>query len=157
MENYYHKIFLEHIKRNPKKTPAPKNFWPFSYQFYLCNPVKVFEAIVESADSNPRVDIKLLVPPEENRSTLASEPMPIELLSHDELRQIVIQENEYEISSQLQNGYSFDSLKELILKKKLDKQEVKKALPFINQNTRDRLILRDTDKIAEEKQKYQRR
>lgn len=157
MENYYHKIFLEHIKKNPKKTPAPKNFWPFSYQFYLCNPVKVFEAIVENADLKPKIDIKLLVSPEEDRSTLTSEPMPIELLNHDELRQIVDRENEYEISSQLQNGYSFDALNELISRKKLDKHEVKKALPFINQNTRARLLLRDTDKIAEEKQKYQRR
>lgn len=27
MKNYYYKIFLEHIKINPRKTPAPKNFW----------------------------------------------------------------------------------------------------------------------------------
>ncbi len=157
MENYYHKIFIEHIKKNPKKTPAPKNFWPFSYQFYLCNPVKVFEAIVENADLKPKIDIKLLVSPKEDRSTLISEPMPIELLNHDELRTIVAQENEYEINYQLKNGYTFDTFNELISKKKLDKEEVKKALPFINENTRARLLLRDTDKIAEEKQKYQRR
>jgi len=28
MTNYYNKIFLEHISRNPNKTPAPKYFWP---------------------------------------------------------------------------------------------------------------------------------
>jgi hypothetical protein len=80
MENYYNKIYLEHKKKNSNKTPAPKNFWPYSYQFYLCNPVKVFDAIVEKANNNPEIEINLLVNPYTDRGILDTEPMPTSLL-----------------------------------------------------------------------------
>lgn len=157
MENYYHKIFLEHIKKNPNKTPAPKNFWPYSYQFYLCNPVKIFEAIVEKANNNPIIDINLLVPPDADRSTLIPEPMPTALLNLEELKILSSSVNRYIIESQIHNGKSFDDLVSIASKKSINKDKLKEVLPLINQGARDLLSLRDTDKIVEEKQKYKRR
>lgn len=157
MENYYHKIFLEHIKRNPNKTPAPKNFWPYSYQFYLCNPVKVFEAIVEKANDNPSIDIKLLVSPDADRATLIPEPMPTSLLNLEELKILSNPDNQYTIEAQIKNGKSFNDLVSIASMKSINKDKLKEVLPFINQSARELLSLRDTDKIAEEKQKYKRR
>ena len=157
MENYFYKIFLEHIKRNPRKTPAPKNFWPYSYQFYLCNPVKVFDAVVKNANKEPDIEIKLLVAPDTNRGTLEVEKMPTSLLSIDELRLLTASENQYVIEAQLQNGKTFDDIVSISAKKSVNKRLLKEALPYINQQTRYLLLLRDTDKIAEEKMKYKRR
>ena len=86
LEDYYRNIYLKHIKANPKKTPAPKNFWPYSYQFYLCNPIKTFECIVSNADIKPELDITHYVPPNADRSMLRSEPLPVSLLDEDERR-----------------------------------------------------------------------
>ena len=157
MDNYYHKIFLEHIKRNPRKTPAPKNFWPYSYQFYLCNPVKVFEAIVKNANKEPDIEIKFLVAPDADREGLIPEKMPTSLLSGDELRILVDPANRYTIEAQLKNGKTFDDLVAISKNKSVNKGKLKEALPYINQQTRELLILRDTDKIAEGKIKYKRR
>ncbi len=157
MEKYYYKIFLKHIQRNPSKTPAPKNFWPDSYQFYLCNPVKVFESIVKKANNNPEIQIKLLVRPDQNRGTLTPEPMPTSLLNLDELRILSDPKNWYAIETQLQNGKSMDDLIAITSKKPINKEMLRKTLPYINERTRDLLSLRDTDKIAEEKQKHKRR
>ncbi|KAF3978704.1 MAG: MamI family restriction endonuclease [Methylococcales symbiont of Iophon sp. n. MRB-2018] len=157
MENYFYKIFLEHIKRNPRKTPAPKNFWPYSYQFYLCNPVKVFDAVVKNANKEPDIEIKLLVAPDTDRGTLEVEKMPTSLLSVDELRLLTAPENQYAIEAQLQNGKTFDDFVSISAKKSVNKKLLKETLPYINQQTRDLLLLRDTDKIAEEKMKYKRR
>ncbi len=157
MENYFYKIFLEHIKRNPRKTPAPKNFWPYSYQFYLCNPVKVFEAIVKNANKEPDIEIKLLVAPDADRENLIPEKMPTSLLSIDELRLLIKPENQYAIEAQLKNGKTFDDIVAIATKKSVNKSKLIEALPYIDQHTRGLLSLRDTDKIAEEKIKYKRR
>ena len=85
LEEYYHKIFLAHISKNPEKTPAPKNFWPYSQQFYLCNPIKTFEYIVYEANStHPDIDIRHYVEPDADRGPLPSVDMPIKLLNKKE-------------------------------------------------------------------------
>ncbi|MGH8126739.1 MAG: MamI family restriction endonuclease [Gammaproteobacteria bacterium] len=157
MNNYYHKIFLEHIKRNPNKTPAPKNFWPYSYQFYLCNPVKVFEALVTSADTNPKIEITYYVEPNYDRSLLASEPMPSKLLSINEVRILSAPENAYAISPLIQEDHDLEELISIASKKSLNKAKLMEVLPFLDERARRLLTLRDTDRIAEAKSLYQRR
>jgi hypothetical protein len=157
MENYYNKIFLEHIKRNPNKTPAPKNFWPYSYQFYLCNPVKVFEAIVKNANNAPSIEIKLLVAPDADRESLIPELMPTSLLSIEELATLADPKNQYTLNPQLIQGKTFKDLASIASKKAINKSKLKETLPYINSNARYLLSLRDTDKISEEKEKYKRR
>lgn len=84
LEDYYNRIYLVHIKKDPEKTPAPKNFWPYSYQFYLCNPIKTFECIVRNADKKPEIEITHYVDPKKDRSCLPSEDLPCDLLSRKE-------------------------------------------------------------------------
>lgn len=85
LKDYYYKIYLPHIQKKPSETPAPKNFWPYSYQFYLCNPIKTFDCIVRDADTSPKIEILRYISPEADRSVLPSEGMPTELLNKKEL------------------------------------------------------------------------
>ena len=157
MSNYYNKIFLEHIKKNPSKTPAPKNFWPFSYQFYLCNPVKVFNCMVENANKNPIINIDYFVEPSYDRSLLSSEKMPLNLISLDELKEIIGKIPENIISAQLKNGISYETFLDILNNKKINKIALLNALPFVDETTRSYLSLRDTDIIVESKSIYTRR
>jgi hypothetical protein len=132
MTNYYEKIYLEHTRKNAKKVPAPKNFWPFSYQFYMCNPIKVFECIVENANQKPKIEITHFVEPAIDRSEIIAEPMPVGLLSKDE--QLIIAN-----------------------KLKIEISDLKEEVPFINEDLRAILPLRENEKITEAKQPYKRR
>jgi len=157
MSNYYHKIFLEHIKLNPNKTPAPKNFWPFSYQFYLCNPVKVFSCIIKNANTEPEIIIESLISPDYDRSLLEAEKMPTSLLSLEELQSLVKNIPEAKLKSQISEGCSTKELEVICNGKKINKKELYKVLPFIDEETRGYLELRNTDKISEAKTVYTRR
>ena len=86
MDNYFHNIYLPHIERNPTRTPAPKNFWPYSFQFYMCNPVRVFHCVVEDAPKNPQIKVLEYVQPTKDRATVAPVLMPMSKLSSSELR-----------------------------------------------------------------------
>ena len=150
MTNYYHKIFLEHISRNARKTPAPKNFWPYSYQFYLCNPVKVFDCTVSNANTSPQINITHLVEPNIDRSILTPELMPTILLSQIEINLLIEKVPEYVLTSQIIQDSDYKTLVK-------NKKEFATILPFINELTRSYLNLRDTDKVTEAKTKYTRR
>lgn len=84
MENYYRNIYLPHIEKNPRKTPAPKNFWPDSFQFYMCNPVRTFHAVVEDAIGAPKLDVLEYVEPTADRETVEPVPMPVSRLNKAE-------------------------------------------------------------------------
>jgi predicted RNA-binding Zn-ribbon protein involved in translation (DUF1610 family) len=153
MTNYYNKIFLEHIRRNPNKTPAPKNFWPYSYQFYLCNPIKVFNCVVSQANTTPSIKIDFYVEPLQDRSLLIPEPMPTDLLTVEEWNQLIDNAPEYTLNSQILEGRTYSEL----LENRQNKSELVTILPFIDENTRGFLDLRDTDKASEAKATYIRR
>jgi hypothetical protein len=81
MENYYKYIFLEQKKINPNKTPAPKNLFPDNFPFFMCNPIKTFECII---DNDNEIKITHYIEPDKDRSDLPSEKMPIKLLNPSE-------------------------------------------------------------------------
>lgn len=134
MTNYYYKIFLEHKKENPNKSPAPKNFWPFSYQFYLCNPIKVFSATIENYNTEAKITINHYVQPDINRDSLSSEDMPTNILKKEEIEEF-------------RKLFKWEDLKlyDECIKKWWICEEIKKHFP-----------LRDTDKISNAKEKYNR-
>lgn len=119
LSNYYHKIYLTNKNSNPKQTPAPKNFWPYNYQFYLCNPVKTFSCYVYNASQNPEIDIQDYIKPHIDRTNVNSVSMPIELLNNQE---------------------------KLSLKNHLQLENEKDLPSFIDENLREILPLRDTGK-----------
>ena len=155
IDNYYHKIYLEHKAKDPKKTPAPKNFWPFSYQFYMCNPIKILSCMVKDANTKPKIDIEYFVEPETDRSKLAVEPMPTELLSKDEFN-LLLDLPQTVLESLVFDNSLIEVMKEL-QKTKPDIKKMKALMPYLSEEARSILPLRDTDKISEAKSQYQRK
>ena len=93
ISNYYHNIYLPHIEKAPTKTPAPKNFWPYSYQFSMCNPIQTFSCTVEDALEEPKIKINTYVEPYIDRSTIESVAMPLNLLKQAELSKLNLDAN----------------------------------------------------------------
>jgi MamI restriction endonuclease len=156
MTNYYNKIYLEHKVLNANKNPAPKNFWPFSYQFYLCNPIKVFNCIVTNSNTLPSVNVDYLVEPNASRDVLASEYMPTSLLQQDELQQLIQVVPEQIITKLIKPDFTYSELTALVNASKLNKKVLLEMLPYIDEKTRNYLPLRDTDVISVSKEQYVR-
>lgn len=153
MTNYFNKIYLAHKKKSPNKTPAPKNFWPYQYQFYICNPILVFSCLVKKSNSNPKIDIQYFLDPTTDRSTKESVLMPATILNKKEINLIIKKASEQEISKMIKKNHQgkIKKIKKLSLK---DKQNM---FIGIDENLRRYLSLRDTDKISTAKNKYSRR
>lgn len=88
MQNYYENIFLSHIANQPSKIPAPKNFWPYSFQFYMCNPIRTFDCVVSQALEDPQLAVHEYVKPLEDRAAVDPTPMPITVLKAEEARRV---------------------------------------------------------------------
>lgn len=156
MTNYYHSIYLEHKKLDQTKTPAPKNFWPDQYQFYMCNPILIFKATISDANSdNPRLVIDGWVEPNINRNHVESIMMPPEILKMDEFRTIYHAASKEEIERDLLPGKTYDTFKTQIAGN--DIASIQKSFKGISETLRRYLELRDTDRIATSKAKYGRR
>lgn len=118
LTNYYKYIYLEHKRQNPKSNPAPKNLFPDNFPFYMCNPIKIFECVIEnSLDKNCSINITHYIEPHINRENLPSEKMNKNLLSKDE--------------------------KDILESNNIHLDEI----DVIDENMRKYLNLRDTDKV----------
>ena len=84
MKNYLKNIYMEHIRRNPSKTPAPKNFWPDSFQFFMCNPVRTFHCLITEALHAPHIEVLEYVEPMTDRALISPVPMPLSILYNQE-------------------------------------------------------------------------
>lgn len=81
IKNYYNNIYLENKKKNSEIVPAPKNFWPYQFQFYMSNPIKTCEIII---DKEGNITIPFYTAPYIDRATLSSVIMPTDLLNKEE-------------------------------------------------------------------------
>ncbi|KKQ23028.1 MAG: MamI restriction endonuclease [Candidatus Wolfebacteria bacterium GW2011_GWC1_37_10] len=151
MTNYYRKIYLSHRKKTPDQTPAPKNFWPYSYQFFISNPIRTFLCIVENANTKPKIRIEKLVAPSEDRSKIKSERMPIETINDRELKELVSRISQSELNQVATKKITLKEAKKMPLK------TLRGFIEEIPENLREYLELRDTDKISSAKKKYSRR
>lgn len=153
MSNYYQKIYLAHKKKNPDKTPAPKNFWPYQYQFYICNPILTFSCLVKSANTNPAITVSHYIEPTLDRSKTPSVLMPTDIITEKEIDLILKKASKKELQSMIKPDFQ-DKLNKL---KNLSHKEKQAAFIGIDENLRAYLPLRDTDKITSAKTKYARR
>ena len=80
MDNYFRKIYLPHISQSPTRTPAPKNLWPDSFQFFMCNPVRTFQCVVSNAINAPHIEVSEYVDPLTDRQSVTPMPMPLSIL-----------------------------------------------------------------------------
>ncbi|TSC77401.1 MAG: hypothetical protein G01um101429_1072 [Parcubacteria group bacterium Gr01-1014_29] len=151
MTNYYNKIYLSHRKQSPDNTPAPKNFWPYSYQFFISNPIRTFLCIVENANTKPKIRIEKFVNPEDDRSKIESERMPIEVVNDVELKKLVAKMDQSELNR--------ITTKKIALKeaKKMPLKTLRGFIESVPEDIRAYLGLRDTDKISTSKAQYSRR
>ncbi len=76
MQQYYDHIYSHNKTR--AKQPAPKNFWPYNYEFYMCLPLLTFSAIIEDIYTAIASDIIIekYVDPTTDRTTIQPELMP---------------------------------------------------------------------------------
>jgi len=84
LTNYYNNTYLKNKEKNPKRVPAPKNLWPDSFQFYMCNPVKIFECKIKDYMTNPVIERTKYIKPDAVRTTNDIEVMPLSLLTQSE-------------------------------------------------------------------------
>lgn len=154
MSNYYHKIYSEHKKANSDKTPAPKNFWPYQYQFYLCNPIQIFSYLVKNSLSKPEIVIEQFVEPGTDRSAVVSIGMPPEILKEEELDIIIKNCSQEELNESMKPRSTSISKRSIL---KLSKKDKIGLFEYISEAQRKYLDLRDTDKISNAKNAYNRR
>ena len=88
MSHYFHNIYLPHIESAPNRTPAPKNLWPYSFQFYMCNPVLTLRCLVTNASINPTITIPNYTDPDTDRSTIDPLAMPVSTLNNAEQQRL---------------------------------------------------------------------
>lgn len=150
MTNYYQKIYLTHKGNTPDKTPAPKNFWPYSYQFYICNPILTFSCIVKNSNTRPILNIEHYIKPNEDRTNIPSIIMPTDVLTEIEL-DLIISSAPREALLKMMSSKTFPKMEGLNFSQKKD------LFKGINEELRSYLPLRDTDKISISKNIYQRR
>lgn len=85
MKNYYNFLYLGHKSQDSNANPAPKNLFPDSFQFYMCNPIKTFECyIANSLSMQARPEIIHYIEPGADRQNIPSEDMPRQLLNTEE-------------------------------------------------------------------------
>lgn len=94
IKSYYSDIYLKNLKKHPNKIPAPKNIWPYSFQFYMCNPIEIFKCRVKNYLTQPAIEIIKFIRPNEPRRIKDIAQMPVNLLNPCE-RKTVDVTNEY--------------------------------------------------------------
>lgn len=131
MENYLYQIYEPHIEQNPNKNPAPKNLWPYSFQFFMCNPVRTFHCIAENVLEDVQLKVLEYVEPLADRTIIEPVPMPLSVLNVDEIEHL----------RQCMNDRAYASAK-------VDGLNARQRLSL--------LTLRDTDYASTQKSSYQR-
>jgi len=157
LKDYYYNIYLEHIKLNASKTPAPKNFWPYSFQFYKCKPLKTYECLITDINSKPKISTLTYVSPTDDRSKLIPEDVPIEILNNEEL-EFIIKFHRKEIGKE--HPSIIKHWDELTPKQKttnISKKILYEAIPTLPHYYLDCIELRDTSKATPHVNEYSRR
>lgn len=154
MTDYYHNIFSKHRASDPSKTPAPKNFFPYGYPFYMCNPIKVFSANIVNANTTPGITIDHYIQPDQDREHLDSESMPTVLLNRTEIEFITLKLSDADIQTLLHQDYTLEDYN--TAKALLRINDLKKMIPFLPESFRSLLSLREVGEIRVAKQPYQR-
>lgn len=157
LKDYYYSIYLEHIKLDAKKTPAPKNFWPYSFQFYKCKPLKTYECLITDINSKPKINTLTYVSPTDDRATLTPEAVPTEILNNEELA-LVIEHHRDVIKKKYPAIIKhWDGLTPKQKTTKVGKDLIYKALPSVPHHYLDCIELRDTSKATPHTNEYNRR
>lgn len=142
LTDYYHNNYLPKATANSKT--APMNFHPYKFQFYMCNPIKVFSCLISSIDTiAPSITINKYIQPESDRSNLNSEDMPVDILTKSELLNFCNTAPYESIIKPLLINKSLSKENLIGILKKCKKEQWISIIPFINEEGRKYLELRD--------------
>ena len=138
------------IAKNPNATPAPMNFWPDLFQFYICNPIQVFDCIVKNANISPEFEIKKYIQPAVDRINFPSVNMPAKILNADEFRTFANASKE----TILENLRPEKTYEDFLAVQKIEsdttyKKEMLKLFAYINENLRYHIPLREMREAKE--------
>lgn len=157
LNDYYYNIYLEHIRLDAKKTPAPKNFWPYSFQFYKCKPIKTYECLITDINTKPVVKTTTYVEPTQDRSSLTPEDVPTVILNNEEL-DLVFSNHFTEFDKNHKSIMSYwNSLSPKQRSTKASKEKLYQEIPTIPHSYLDCIDLRDTSKAVPHATEYSRR
>lgn len=149
IKNHYYNIYTP--KRDAIKKTNPMNLHPFSFQFYKCNPIKVFECIIKNVDTNHTIEILEYVEPTKERgSNMASVDMPTQLLNKDEWEALI---NNCDYSKDIIRKYGITLSKEDFLR--ISPNEKVKLIPFIDEKLKSYIPLREIVSVTQ-KEHYHR-
>lgn len=161
ISNHYYHIFLPKQRNNQKTNPM--NLYPWSFQFYKCNPIKTFECIIQNIETNPQIIIdesSYIEPSQIRDNTLKPIEMPSTLLKENEWEEMI---NKADFNNEIYPLINDSYLKEKKLDKytkslflKLPIKEKVAALPYLDQNLRDKISLRPIVSVRQ-RNHYQRR
>ncbi len=151
IRNHYYNIYLPKAQAGQKTNPM--NLHPFGFQFYKCNPVKIFSCIIKNIDTEPEIiiDEDGYVSPESPRSSsIPSLMMPSRLLKKNEW-EILLATADYdsEISPLMTESIDISQFK------KLSNTEKSRILPELDENLRSYIPLREIISIRQQSH-YQR-
>ncbi len=152
IRNHYENNYLP--KANAGLKTNPMNLHPFGFQFYKCNPVKIFSCIIKNVDTEPEIQIDeaSYITPETSRdSSLPSLMMPSSLLRGKEW-DILLESADYdnEVLPLMRENMPIEQMKRL---KVSDKAGV---LPLLDEKLRSYIPLREITSIRQQAH-YQRR
>jgi len=138
LRNHYWNIFRPKQEANQKTNPM--NFHPFSYQFYKCNPIMTFCCTIENIDTNPKILIdksNYIKPDVERNDTINTIPMPTSLLKGSEWDELLNNHCYIDLIEQMNPALELNEFRQLSGKRK------SKVLPFLNENNRKKLSMRE--------------
>lgn len=157
LNDYYFNIYLEHIKLDARKTPAPKNFWPYSFQFYKCKPLKTYECLITDINTKPNIITTTYISPDMDRSSLTPEDVPTIILNNEEL-DIVLSHHADDFFTKHNSLISYwNSLTPKQRSTKAIKEKLYAEIPFLPHHYLDCIELRDTSKATPHATEYARR
>ena len=142
IRNHYYNIYIPKINDNNNDNKAnPMNLHPFSFQFYKCNPIQIFECIIQNADSDDAeiyINEDIYIEPRRTRdATINPAPMPSSLIKKTEWQELLDKANfETEIRPLLIEDISLSTFTNLSDKNKT------KYLPYLDERLRNYISLR---------------
>ena len=154
--NHYYNIYLPKVTGKMKEGQTkgnPMNLHPFSYQFFKCNPIKVFQCIIHDIDSSPNIEIDedgYVLPNQERGDNMPSILMPSSLLKVNEW-DVLLNSADY-------NQEIYPRLKTKMPKERfeaLSQKGKQLALPSLDEQLRKYLPMREIKAVVQ-KEHYQR-
>jgi len=141
LRDYFENNYL--VKVREGLSPAPLNLHPLKRDFFLMNPLLVFDARIRNADSEEAtVEVDLLVEPTDDRSGLDSERMPASAVSVKDRIELVTKLKDKHLADLTEGAYSPAEAKKLG-KSGAGLRSLAQALKWLDEEARALLVWRE--------------